>query len=754
MANMTAPLRKALQARSAEDLTRIEQSWATDNVMAESWSSTGKSVNGRGMLDIISARFAWAALSLNAREILHQMITFQVTGGVPRADLQALSGLGKAEFVGALAELEQSIMLIEVRPDAKVRQRLEEHSQQTGQVLAIPKDFHDMFLVIHQEIYGRGSDRSQMHLPELLSRLDSYKLQLIQTLSTTSANPYDYYRHTFTPAALAGRLMQMNAIEAIWEKLDATEQQICRRLCRADGSSAVTEIQEALHLSRSMTSHYVNQLENYGLSFSTFSGHEFKLFIARDIFKVVRKFINELDKLEERVRQGASLSSEMETAPAFVVETHSQLLADLAVVINSVYQMVIEPTQAGYVPKRLANKIAPLLHGSRENSYDETDYYLEMVFSLARSLGLVYPQQSFTQKPRYMPAPNLAKWTRQETVEQVSSLLRLWREVGDRNWSDVTGVGFYSSGFGYYYMDSRAAREGLISYMAEHCQPGKWYALQPFLQNIKANKPLLLHEHSRYANYGGSRNSKTILSNWDSADGEVIVGMFASSLHEMGLVTLGFQSNPAAAEEPGNPDAFQFTELGAQVLWGHATKDHQAGSNEHARTLIVQPNFELLLLQPDYQTLYKLLPFSKVNQVEMVSRLTLTQESVRRGVEAGFGVERVISVLQECSQKELPQNVLYTLQDWGRLYKNATISQVLMIEVSSEAVADEICASPKLRALELRRLGPCAVAIGGQVSLQVLRTTLEKEGLILNVQGEIVTSREAATATSDYGRRR
>src|SRR5207302_5597796 len=109
------------------------------------------------------------------------------------------------------------------------------------------------------------------------------------------------------------------------------------------------------------------------------------------------------------------------------------------------------------------------------------------------------------------------------------------------------------------------------------------------------------------------RNRKTILSNWDGADGEVIAGMLASSLHELGLVTLGFQTNPAASGEPGNQDAFQFTELAGQVLWGHATKDHEASSNGQARTLIVQPNFELLLLQPDYQTLYKLLPFSKVN---------------------------------------------------------------------------------------------------------------------------------------------
>ena len=116
-----------------------------------------------------------------------------------------------------------------------------------------------------------------------------------------------------------------------------------------------------------------------------------------------------------------------------------------------------------------------------------------------------------------------------------------------------------------------------------------------------------------------------------------------------------------------NPDAFQFTELAAQVLWNKHEKQEAINENNSNRSLIIQPNFELLLLQPDYATLYKLLPFTKVAQIDMVSRLTLTQESVRRGVEAGYSIDQILHTLQECSQKELPQNVLYTLQDWGRL---------------------------------------------------------------------------------------
>jgi hypothetical protein len=152
------------------------------------------------------------------------------------------------------------------------------------------------------------------------------------------------------------------------------------------------------------------------------------------------------------------------------------------------------------------------------------------------------------------------------------------------------------------------------------------------------------------------------------------------------------------------------------------------------RSLVVQPSFEVLLLHPDMPTLYSLLPFAQLNQVEVVSRFTLTRTSVLRGLRTGMTVEHMLKVLQEHSQKELAQNVEYTLRDWARLYKGARLSQVVLLEVSSEALADEICASSKLQSFELRRLGPCAIAAHGDVNS--LRRTLDKEGIAVNVSGD------------------
>ena len=117
-----------------------------------------------------------------------------------------------------------------------------------------------------------------------------------------------------------------------------------------------------------------------------------------------------------------------------------------------------------------------------------------------------------------------------------------------------------------------------------------------------------------------------MLANWYKSDGEIIIGMLSSTLHELGMITLGYQ-RPQVPEddEPVNPDAFMLTDLATAVL---QTKGEPANTASPAtnRSLIVQPSFELLLLQPDLPTVYSLLPFALVNQIGMVSRLTLTRQ--------------------------------------------------------------------------------------------------------------------------------
>lgn len=757
MANVTAALRKILQAHSEGELISLAQVWAVDEKPKGGWAISVEAL-GEKMQELISTRFAWASLSPAARAILHTMILLNVMDGVPRNDLQTLVEQADPAFEAALAELEQRVMLVEERPGAKARARLETRGQEITLVLSVPKDVRDAFTAVDREIYDALGDRSQWKLADLLATYDILQLHaMMQNHHMLAYGGYYYGESKGLAKSLAGKLVQENTIAEAWERLDPNTQHLCRWLCRADGSAELSQAQAALKLDTLALARCLRQLEQYALVFDTFSGETRTIFIGRGIFKVLRKVINEADQEAERKQHPAELAL-LKDAPPVVQEAHGLLLYDLAVVVNAAYQMVVEPTQAGKVPKRLASKIWPLLHGHRVSSYYENDdYYLDMVFYIALHLGLLHLHEAVGQKARYTPGAQLSAWAQLRPHEQVRLLLNLWWHPQNDFWSDVAGTSYHPDSYSYY-LDMRAARKTLLEYLAQHCRPGKWYTLESLLQTIRERDPMLLRSQSRYSSYSNSNQiRRSILANWEQGDGQLIAGMLSSSLYEMGMVNTGYQADPSLNGvldgARGNVHAFQLTNLASSVFG--AIQADIPEEKEGQRTLIVQPNFELLLLQNDFRTLYQLLPFARVDQIDMVSRLTLTQESVRRGVEAGWNVERSLQVLREHSQKELPQNVLYTMQDWGRFYKDATVAQVLLLEVSSATVADEICSSPKLRALELRRLGPCAILVGGQVSLPTLRTTLEKQGVILRVQGDILTLRETATVSSSstsYGR--
>jgi hypothetical protein len=268
---------------------------------------------------------------------------------------------------------------------------------------------------------------------------------------------------------------------------------------------------------------------------------------------------------------------------------------------------------------------------------------------------------------------------------------------------------------------------------------------------MKAQNPYVLRPRQADMGLAGFRSAKTTLTNWYQSDGEIIVGMLSSTLYELGIVALGYQgTHLPEKDKPVNPDVFMLTDLATAVLATGEEPSYESAIHSNGRTLIVQPNFELLLLQPDLTTVYSLLPFVQVEQIGVVTRLTLTRNSVLRGLESGKNIEQILAILEQRSQKELPQNVVYTLHDWTKLFKEVSISQVLLLDVPGEALADEICSSAKLKVFGLRRIGPCVIAVNGDTSLTELRRALEKEGIVVRINGEIFTKPVGSTTYRRY----
>jgi len=440
----------------------------------------------------------------------------------------------------------------------------------------------------------------------------------------------------------------------------------------------------------------------------------------------------------------------LDSAPPAESAAESVIIYDIAVLVNAVYQLKIEPTQAGYIPKRIVNKLRPQLKGQSRFTYEGTDNYTDMLFDLLinmRILQVTKPPFS-DMKPSIEPDSQLASWSRLDIVEQMKHLLKEWSH--NKQITDVVKAEFDPwDSYSYFYdLEVRKGRQALLDQLRT-CVPGKWYRVDSLVEELWEKNPEAMRRGSLSKKQ--VRNDKDARKKWMKSDAQFYIGMLDSSLRDLGMVAVGYEVAPTEGTYR-NPDTFMLSELAATVLStdGQNTKVSKQTNNEKGSQgfLIVQPSFELLLLQPHLPTLYGVLPFAQVNQIGVASRLTLTKASLLRGMAAGYNIERIIQVLEEHSHKELPQNVVYTLRDWARQYKETRISQVLLLEVSSEEAIAQLSASTKFQDFGIRLLTPGVLAVNGDTDLRELRNALEKEGIAPHLVGNF--SSRSNSSSRDY----
>ena len=127
-------------------------------------------------------------------------------------------------------------------------------------------------------------------------------------------------------------------------------------------------------------------------------------------------------------------------------------------------------------------------------------------------------------------------------------------------------------------------------------------------------------------------------------------------LFPLGIVDLGMVSGRAVA--------MRLSKLGADLL---VDVPGQKVVGERA-SVIVNPDFELLVFPGDdlHDLLHSLDRFARRTKSDHVHHYQLTRESVRDAAQAGLCHAEICRELVDRARVPVPQNVLYTLEDWCR----------------------------------------------------------------------------------------
>ena len=709
----------------------------------------------RAMRDTVASRFVWERLNDDERRVLFCILgpsarNWQLVEQTPeRSHLQPRVALAAVERLAAwrLIHLEDA----RVQGGELVGQRATFYGYATPRnpqapveqkrIAYVPTELATGLYSTGREIFIAHADRSEKTLDELLMPYRQGDLdQIGRRFGLTMQS---YYSRNEVRAAMAENLTQAEAVRYALARVQPLLRETYEWLRANNGAASMTAVRKRFALDDLALSRLLHALEEYALAFDTFSDGQRTLFIP---FETLRN----LQQAEARPQVTVGLAET--PTPQAIRPADPTFLWDLAALTAAASQQEIELTRAGSLPKRAAQRLLPTLASDRTRGPEaEALAYVEMLKQEANELGVVAaPPSTSRRREMLTTGEKLASWSRHDLVMQARRLFKRWPT--DRWWLDLPGANYHE--WHTFYLELPLAREAVAAQLRQ-CQPGVWYSLASFRATIQGADPYVLRPSQRCAGEAGFKLAEELRAHWNETDGEIITGMFRSTLYELGFVALGYDREaPPAAHEDLNPDAFMLTDLGYEALHGELGATQQPSP----RSLVIQPNFQVFLMEPHMPALFWLARFASAEQIGRVSRFTLTREALHHGLRRqgpDATIEEVIAFLEGHNQKTLPQNVVYTLRDWARQLREAQQpeSSARVLKFKDEGVVDRILRSHRLKVFRLRRVDSRSVVAPPEISLGDLRGALEALGYAKKLLGGLEELVAPAAAVNGATRR-
>jgi hypothetical protein len=215
-----------------------------------------------------------------------------------------------------------------------------------------------------------------------------------------------------------------------------------------------------------------------------------------------------------------------------------------------------------------------------------------------------------------------------------------------------------------------------------------------------------------YYSYGSGKYETLLLkADWDLVEGVWITQVLGEALNWLGLTELGQLPTDTTANL-----FFRFTPLGLATFDEKAVVPPTAEATSTApveQALIVQPNFDLLIIEPlRHLPLLRQLdsfatPINANESADNVALYKLTREAVLRAYRGGMNAEGILEILNRNSRVPVAPNIAISLHDWqAELERLVLRPAATLLEVSEPALLDRLLAEPELAGVVLRRYGP------------------------------------------------
>jgi len=338
-----------------------------------------------------------------------------------------------------------------------------------------------------------------------------------------------------------------------------------------------------------------------------------------------------------------------------------------------------------------------------------------LLMTLADEMGLLRHTDNGLR-----PTRTAVSWLQQGREIQLQEMANAW---SSSIWNDLCHTpGLHCEGEGWSN-DPLLARTALLEKLE---LTDNWYSLKMFVAHVKDTDPDFQRPDGNYETwYVRDLQSDAYVrsfANWDLVEGRLLRFLIQGPLFWLGMVETGTSAT--------NQPFFRLSKRGLNWL-----KDVAASENEIRVPMVVQIDGTILV--PSNGSRYQRFRAARVGEMQPVElgqpyAYRLTPQSLVHAQEQGIQPNRVLSFLEEASDRPLPVSVKRAISRWQERGVEGRLETAVILRVKEAAILETLRNNPKTRDLLGESLGDLAVIVRPDDWLDLQKITAEL-GLLLDV---------------------
>ncbi|MBM3265325.1 MAG: helicase-associated domain-containing protein [candidate division Zixibacteria bacterium] len=172
-------------------------------------------------------------------------------------------------------------------------------------------------------------------------------------------------------------------------------------------------------------------------------------------------------------------------------------------------------------------------------------------------------------------------------------------------------------------------------------------------------------------------------------------------LEWMGLIRRYTEENAASS-------VLSLTPLGRNVLGNRPWEEEGLWADR----FVIQPTYEIIAPRTLHLAIRdELERFSDLASVDVALTFRITRDTVYRGGDEGVSGEAILTFLERHSEKAIPQNVEYSIREWGDTYGQVYFMDVFLLRTATAEIATHIKAHRDLAPFVRGEVAPDALIV-------------------------------------------